>query len=63
MNEMLLDAQTRDRILHDEYNVHVREYRKDNILMQRRLVQSFKCIREWGQGTKSPEFCAKGAVI
>ena len=23
---------------------------------------SFKCIKKWGQGIKSPEFCAKGAT-
>ena len=31
--------------------------------MRRRLVQSFTFIREWEQGTKIPEFCAKGLTI
>ena len=64
---MLSGFQTRNGIPHDKYNVrgiaHACAYIKDDIFMQRRLVQSFKCIRKWGQGTKSPEFCAKGATI
>ena len=64
---MLSGVQSGNRIPHDEYNVrgiaHARAYIKDDIFMQRRLVQSFKCIKKWGQGTKSPEFCAKGATI
>ena len=64
---MLSGAQTGNRIPHDEYNVrgiaHARAYIKDDIFIQRRLVQSFKCIRKWGQGTKSPEFCSKVATI
>ena len=32
---------------------HARTNRKDNIFMQRRLVQNFTFILEWGQGTCS----------
>ena len=64
---MLSDVQTGNRIPHDEYNVcgiaHALAFIKDDIFMQRRLVQSFRCTRKWGQGTKSPESCAKGATI
>ena len=46
-------------IQHDEYDlrgiVHVHTYRKDNIVMQRRLLQSFTDIYKLGQGTKN--FC------
>ena len=65
--EMLLGVQTGNRIPHDEYNVsgiaHASTYRKNDIFMLRQLVQSFKQIRKLGQGTKSPEFCLKGASI
>ena len=54
-------------ITHDEYNVrgiaYARPYRKDDIYVLRQQEQSFTCIREWKQGTKSPKFCAKGAFI
>ena len=50
--EMLSGVQTGNRITHVEYNArgiaHGRAYIKDDILTQRRLVQSFKCIRKWG---------------
>ena len=63
---MLSGVQTRSRIPHDEYNVcgiaHVC-IQKDDIFMQRRLAQSIKYIIKWGQGSKSPEFSAKGATI
>ena len=43
--EMLPGAQTGNGIQHDEYNMrgitHVNAYRKDDILMQRRLLKSF----------------------
>ena len=42
--EMLSGVQTGNRIPHDEYNVrgiaHARAYIKDDIFMQRRLVQA-----------------------
>ena len=57
--EMLSGVQTRNGTPHDKFNIrgiaHVRTNRKDDIFMQRRLAQSFKCIRKGGQGTKSPE--------
>ena len=44
--EMLSGVQTGNRIPHDEYNVrgiaHARAYLKDNIFMQRRLVQALR---------------------
>ena len=65
--ELVSGVQSGNRIPHDENNVrgiaHARAYIKDDIFMQRRLVQSFKCIRKWGHGTNSPEFCAKGATL
>ena len=52
---MLSSVQTGNRIPHDEYNVrgiaHARAYIKDDIFKQRRLVQNFIYIMEWGQGT------------
>ena len=64
---MLSGVQNGNGTPHDRYNIrgnaHARTNKKDDIFIQRRLVQSFKCIRKWGQGTKSPEFCAKGATI
>ena len=61
-SEMLSDVQTGNRIPHDEYNIdgiaHAPAYINEDIFMQ-----SFTCIRKWRQGTKSPEFCAKGATI
>ena len=60
---MLPGVQTRNRILHDEYNVrgiaHARAYIKYDIFMQRRPVQSFKCIRKWGMGLKAQSFVEK----
>ena len=42
---------------HDKYNIrgnaHARTNRKDDFFMQRRLVQNFTFILEWGQGTCS----------
>ena len=46
--EMLSGVKTRNKILHYENNVrsiaHVRAYIKDNIFMQRRLVQMYKKV-------------------
>ena len=43
--KMLSGVQTGNGIQHDEYNMrgitHVNAYRKDDILMQRRLLKSF----------------------
>ena len=48
-------VQTGNGTSHDKYNIrgiaHPRTNRKDDIFMQRRLVQSFTYILEWGQGT------------
>ena len=53
--EMLSGVQTGNGAPHDKYNVrgiaHVRTNRKYDIFMQRRLVQSFTNILEWGRGT------------
>ena len=55
--EMLSGVQTGNGSPHDKYNIrgfaHARTNRKDNIFMQRRLVQNFTFILEWGQGTCS----------
>ena len=55
--EMLSGVQTGNGTPHDKYNIrgiaHARTNRKDNIFMQRRLVQNFTFILEWGQGTCS----------
>ena len=52
--EMLSGVQTENGTPHDKYNIrciaHVRTNRKDDIFMQRRLVQIFICILEWGKG-------------
>ena len=53
---MLAGVQTGDGSPHDKFNIcriaHVRKNRKDDIFIQRRLVQSFTYyIFEWGQGT------------
>ena len=65
--EMLSGVQTRNGTPHDKYNIrgiaHVRTNRKDDIFMQRQLMQSFTYIWQWGQGTKSPEFCSKDTTI
>ena len=54
---MLSGVQTGDGTLHDKYNIrgiaHARTNRKDDIFMQRQLVQNFTFILEWGQGTCS----------
>ena len=53
--EMLSGVQTGNGTPHDKYNTrgiaHVRKNRKDDIFMQRRLLQSFTYILEWGRGT------------
>ena len=55
--DMLSGVQTRNGTPHDKYDVrgiaHATTNRKDNIFMQRRLVQNFTLILEWGQGTCS----------
>ena len=52
---MLSGVQTGNGTPHDEYNIrgiaHARTSRKDDIFMQRRLVQSSTYILEGGQGT------------
>ena len=52
---MLSGVQTGNGTPHDKYNIcgiaHVRTNRKDDIFMQRQLVQSFTYILEWGRGT------------
>ena len=53
--EMLSGVQTGNGTPHGKYNIHgiahARTNRKDDIFMQRRLVQNFTYIMEWGQGT------------
>jgi len=53
--EMLSGVQTGNGTPHDKYNIrdiaHVRTNRKDDIFMQRQLVQSFTYILELGRGT------------
>ena len=53
--EMLSGVQTGNGSPHGKYNIrgipHARTKRKDDIFMQRRLVQNFTYIMEWGQGT------------
>ena len=55
--EMLSGVQTGNGTPHDRYNIrciaHVRTNRKDDIFMQRQLVQNFTFILEWGQGSCS----------
>ena len=55
--EMLSGVQTGNGTPHDKYIIrgiaHVRTKRKDNFFMQRRLVQNFTFILEWGQRTCS----------
>ena len=52
--EMLSGVQTGNGTPHDKYNIrgiaHARTNRKDDIFMQRRLVQNFTSILEWGKG-------------
>ena len=54
--EMLSGVQTGNGTPHDKYDIrgiaHARTNRKDNIFMQRRLVQNFIFILEWGQNTR-----------
>ena len=54
---MLSGVQPGNGTPHDLYNIrgiaHARTNRKDEIFMQRRLVQNFTFILEWGQGTCS----------
>ena len=55
--ETLSGVKTRNGTPHDKYNIrgiaHARTNRKDDIFMQRRLVQNFVFLLEWGQGTCS----------
>ena len=55
--ETLSGVRTGNGTPHDKYNLrgiaHARTNRKDDIFMQRRLVQNFTFILEWGQGTCS----------
>ena len=55
--EMLSGVQTGNGTQHAIYNIcgiaHARTNRKDDIFMQRRLVQNFTFVLEWGQGTCS----------
>ena len=52
--EMLSGVQTGNGTPHNKYNIrgiaHVHKNRKDNIFMQRQLVQNFTFILEWGKG-------------
>ena len=52
--DMLSGVQTGNGIPHDRYNIrgitHAHTNRKDDIFMQRRLVQNFAYILEWGKG-------------
>ena len=60
---MLSGVQIGNGIHHDEYDIHViayvHPYRKDNIFMQRQLLQSFTYTWKSGQETKCPEFWPK----
>ena len=53
--EMLSGVQTGNGTPHGKYNIrsiaHALTNRKDNIFMQRQLVQNLTYIMEWGQGT------------
>ena len=53
--EILSCVQTGNGTPHDKYDIrgiaHVRTNRKDDIFMQRRLMQNFTYILEWGRGT------------
>ena len=52
--EMLSGVQTGNETAHDKYNIaHAQTNRKDDIFMQRQMVQNFTFILEWGQGTCS----------
>ena len=54
---MLSGVQTGNGTPHDKYNIrgiaHACTKRKDDIFMQRRLVQNLTFILKWGQGTCS----------
>ena len=54
-SEMLSGVEPRNGTPHDKYNIrgiaHVRTNRNDDIFMQRRLVQSFTFILEFGRRT------------
>ena len=56
-SEMLSGVQIGNGTPHDKCNIrgiaHARTNRKDDICMQRRLVQNFTFIFEWGQGSCS----------
>ena len=58
--DMLSGILTGNRIQHEEFNIggiaHVHAQGKEDVFMQKLLVQSFTCIREWGYGTKLSEF-------
>ena len=51
---MLSGVQTGNGTPHDKYNLrsiaHARTNRKYDIFMQRRLVQNFTSLLEWGKG-------------
>ena len=53
--KMLSGVQTGNGTPHGIYDIrgiaHARTNRKVNIFMQRRLVENFTYIMEWGQGT------------
>ena len=53
--EMIPGVYTGNGVPHDKHNIrgiaHAQTNRKDDIFMQRRLVQNFTFILEWGQGT------------
>ena len=53
-------VQTGNGTSHDKYNIrgiaHPRTNRKDDIFMQRRLVQSFTYILEWGERERESGF-------
>ena len=52
---MISGVQTGNGTPHDKYNIrriaHARTNRKDDIFMERQLVQNFTYVMEWGQGT------------
>ena len=52
--DMLSGVHTGNGTPHDRYDIrgitHARTNRKDDIFIQRRLVQNFTFILEWGQG-------------
>ena len=64
---MLSGVQTGNGTPHDKYNIrgiaHARTNRKDDIFMQRRLVQNSTFILKWGQGTRSFEVGSRDLFI